>query len=224
LAAIPSNVTSRRAAPQRRWVLSAATLASLLLDLVAVYLGEHLGWPGAYAVLVLLFTAGALVGLLALAAAKMSDAFGGTFGLFLAPTGSSTPAVPDYSYQEALVKRGQVARALESFEGIIAASPQIIDARIRAADLYAGEGKNPQRAAALFREVQRMPDVSPADDLYASNRLVDLYAGPLREPGRAIVELRRIQQRHPRSPAAAHAARGIATLKAQLTERGEREA
>jgi hypothetical protein len=204
-------------------VLPAAGAAFVIAAIVGFYALAPLGWRVAVMVTVVLIGASAIAAVAWLAAIKVVDAAGAGFGAFIAPTGGSTPAPPDYSYQDALVMRGKVESALESYEAIIVASPEIVDARLRAADLYAREGGNPQRASDLFREVQRIPGVSAADDLYASNRLVDLYAGPLRQPGRAIVELRRIEKRYPRSPAAAHAPRAIAALKTRSAAADERE-
>lgn len=131
------------------------------------------------------------------------------------PSGATTPSRADYSREDALLMQRDVAGALESFEAKIAADPRLADARLRAGDLYAAEGRDPARAAALFREVQRIPAVSQRDDVYASNRLVDLYDGPLGDTGRAIVELRRLMDRHAGTRAAEEAARGLATLKAR---------
>jgi hypothetical protein len=196
-------------------VLPAAGACAVIAMIAGAYVGGREGWPVAVIIPVVALLAAGVGALAWLMAIKLVDAAGAGLSRFIAPSGASTPAVPDYSYQDALVMRGDVAGALQSFESIIGATPSIVDARIRAADLYAGHGGDPQRAADLFREVQRMPNVSPTDELYASNRLVDLYSGPLRQPGRAIVELRRIEQRFPRSPAAAHAPRAIAALKAR---------
>ena len=200
---------------RRLKVLPAAGAAFAIALLAGGLVAGQQGWSPAVAVPVVLLAAAAFATLASVAVLKLADAAGEGFGAFIMPSGASTPRAPDYSYQDALVMRGDVHGALESYESIIGATPGIVDARIRAADLYAGQGGNPQRAVDLFREVQRIPGVSPADDLYASNRLVDLFSGPLRQPGRAIVELRRIQQRYPRSPAAAHAPRVIAELKAR---------
>ena len=116
--------------------------------------------------------------------------------------GSSTPYVEQYSQQQALVMQGRVDEALQSFEAIIDAAPGNVDARIKAAELYAGDHRDPARAAELFRQVQRIPGVAPGSDVYASNRLVDLLVGPLADPGRAMVELRRLIERHPGTTAA----------------------
>lgn len=139
------------------------------------------------------------------------------------PTGNTTPSRPDYSREDALLMQRDVAGALASFEHKIASDPRLVDARLRAADLYVKEGKDPRRAEALLREVQRIPGVARQDDVYASSRLVDLYSGVLDDPGRAVVELRRLVERHPGTRAAEDARRGLATLKARLLEDRERE-
>jgi tetratricopeptide (TPR) repeat protein len=121
-----------------------------------------------------------------------------------------------------LVMQGKLDEAIESYEAVIAEKPDAADARIKAAELYAREKKNPVRAAELFREVQRVPGVSIGDDVYAANRLIDLLNGPLNEPGRALVELRRMIEKYPGSAAASHARDAIAALKpAHMTKAGE---
>jgi len=93
-------------------------------------------------------------------------------------------------YQEAMIMRGKITEALESFEAIIAEQPGLVAPRLRAAEHYARGNRNPTRAAELFREVRAIPDVPVRDAIYSSSRLVDLYDGPLADPGRALVELR----------------------------------
>lgn len=129
--------------------------------------------------------------------------------------GSSTPYVEQYSYQQALVMDGRVDDAIASFEALVAADAQAIAPRIRAAELHDRHKQNFARAAQLFREVQRIEPVSSGDFIYATNRLADLYLGPLGDRGRALVELRRLVERYPASPAADHARRAIAALKAE---------
>ncbi|HET9685097.1 MAG TPA: hypothetical protein VFP15_13415 [Gemmatimonadaceae bacterium] len=131
-------------------------------------------------------------------------------------SGASTPYEEQFSYQDALVMRGQVAEALASYESIIAERPGDASARLRAAALYASRAGDPRRAAALVREVQHMPGVLAKDDIAASNRLIELLAGPLGEPGRAMVELRRLMDRHPGTDVAARAKLMLAELKATI--------
>ena len=130
--------------------------------------------------------------------------------------GNASPYEEQYSQEQALVMQRRVDEALALYEHRIALEPTNVAARTRAADLYAGEGGNPRRAAELFREVQRIPGITASEGLYASNRLADLYSGPLGEPGRAVVELRRLIDLYPSSPGAAQARIGLAQLKARL--------
>src|SRR6185437_5546723 len=101
---------------------------------------------------------------------------------------------------------------------VIAEQPSAIDARLRAAELYARDKGNPARAAELFREVQRIESVSSGEFIIATNRLVDLLSGPLGEPGRAMVELRRLIERCPGSAAATYARAVLARLKAPTND------
>jgi hypothetical protein len=155
-----------------------------------------------------------------------AGAAAGGFGLFITHTvggtwkhlmvdGSSTPYTEQYSQQQALVMQGKLDEALASFETIIKEGPERVDARIRAAELYARDKGNHARAAELFREAQRIPSITQGQDVYVSHRLVDLLVGPLNEPGRALVELRRLIDRHPGSAAAARARDALAELKAR---------
>ena len=146
----------------------------------------------------------------------ISDLAGGAYK-HLMMSGSTTPYKEQYSYQQALVMQGKVDEALESFEAVIAENPDAIDARFKAADLYARSKGNPRRAAELFREVQRIPAATTGEDIFAANRLIDLLNGPLNEPGRALVELRRLIEKYPGSAAAKHARDALAQLKAHQT-------
>jgi tetratricopeptide (TPR) repeat protein len=145
----------------------------------------------------------------------LGAAAGGFWSRFMV-NGTSTPYVEQYSYQQALVMKGEVDEALASFEDIIANKPEAVSPRIKAAELYVSERKNHQRAADLFREVQRLPSITAGEYVYATNRLVDLLLGPLADPGRALVELRRLIDRHPTSGAAVHARSTLAELKARM--------
>jgi tetratricopeptide (TPR) repeat protein len=132
------------------------------------------------------------------------------------PTGAHTPYEEQYSYQESLVAKGNMVAALEAYEKVIAEQPGRVAPRLRAAEHYARDARDPHRAAELFREVRDFPDVSTRDAVYASSRLADLYDGPLGEPGRALVELRRIIERYPGTAVASHARDALPRLKARL--------
>jgi len=130
--------------------------------------------------------------------------------------GSNTPYEDQFSEEQALVMQRDYATALALFEHRIAMAPGEPRVRVAAADLYRTYGENPKRAAELYREVQRTPEVKSGHDIYVSNKLADLYLGPLKEPGRALVEFRRLIERYPGSVAADHARMALANLKADV--------
>ncbi len=105
------------------------------------------------------------------------------------------PLQASYSHIEAMAAAGDVVHALGAYEQVIASDLVSIVPRAQAAELYA-RGTDPARAAALFAEIRRIPNCSPQNDLYATQRLIDLYDGPLAEPAKAMTELRRIIERH----------------------------
>ena len=149
---------------------------------------------------------------------KLTGAAGATARAITFPTGASVPYEEQFSYQESMAARGDVAGALESYAAIIAERPTAVLPRVRAAELHARDDRDPARAADLFRGVRDLPQSSRFDVLYASNRLVDLYVGPLADPGRAQVELRRIIERFPGTPTSERAREALAAIKARLKE------
>lgn len=134
----------------------------------------------------------------------------------VAVDGTSTPYTEQYSREQALVMQGRVDDALASFEAILRDEPLNVTARLRAAELYDREGRDPARAAQLFHEAQRIATCSVGEHVYIAHRLVDLYTGALDQPGRALVELRRLIERFPEHPAAVQARDALTTLKLRI--------
>ena len=183
--------------------------AGLILSLLG-------GVPSFAAVLALLVVGLALGLLTAYMGSRMGEGAGLVVQSFVQPSGDSTPYEQTFSYQEAMIMRGKITEALESFEAIIAEQPGLVAPRLRAAEHYARGNRNPTRAAELFREVRAIPDVPVRDAIYSSSRLVDLYDGPLADPGRALVELRRIIELYPGSAVATHARAALPALKQRM--------
>lgn len=196
-------------------VLPAGVIVAALAALGAMQLARTVGLAPLPALFLALVCGivGFLAGILLVRMIAMGTAQ--TIASAILPSGATTPSRADHSREDALLMQRDIRGALDSFEAKIAADPSVAHARLRAADLYAADGGDPARAAALFREVQRLPGISMRDDVYASNRLVDLYDGQLASTGRAIVELRRIIDRYPGTRAEEEARRGLATLKAR---------
>jgi hypothetical protein len=151
------------------------------------------------------------------AALALSIGVGSTWKRFMVD-GTSTPYVEQYSYQQALVMQGKLDEALESFEAVIAEQPDLVSPRVKAAELYAREKREPRRAAELFREAQGIPAITAGEYVYVTNRLVDLFTGPLNQPGKALVELRKLIERYPGTAAALQARSALAELKIQQTD------
>ena len=129
---------------------------------------------------------------------------------------STTPYENQFSEEQALVMKRDYATALALFEHRMKLSPADPRVRMAAADLYASHGEDPRRAAELYREVQRLPELPTGHDVYVSNKLADLYLGPLKEPRRALVEFRRLIERYPGSTAANNAKLALTNLKSDL--------
>ena len=194
----------------------------LALALWSTLITRKFGMSGPKAMVLILFAAAATTALAYFAGLASANSAGAVARAYTLPSGSSTPYEEQFSYQDALAARGDVAGALESFEAVIAERPGAAAPRLKAADLYARRGKDPRRAAVLFREVRDLPGASPRDALYAASRLVDLYDGPLEDPGRALVELRRLIELYPGTDVAEGARSAIARIKAQrAAEQGE---
>jgi hypothetical protein len=140
----------------------------------------------------------------------------GAVAEYVTAGGSGTPYEEQFSQEQALVMQRDYAAALNLFEQRVGQSPGEPRVRIAAADLYAGYGQNPKRAAELYREVQRIPDLMSGHDVYVSNKLADLYLGPLNEPGRALVEFRRLIERYPGSSVANHARVALTNVKSHM--------
>ncbi len=194
--------------------------SSLIIPVVAGgFIGAGIAAKKGFSPVVVLLSA--LFGAVLLAAlwwffvTRVSHGAGAMFGEFIQPGGGRTPYRQQYSEQDAMVMRGEVARALASYEEIILASGNDPDPRIRAAELYVKDGQL-ERAEAHYKAVQRMPNVAAKDDVYVSNRLVDLYLKwPDREV-RALTELRRLIETYPDTDIAQRARAGLANLKSQL--------
>lgn len=191
------------------WALSGGLIVALLAAFGAIRSGSP------YLLLWALvgFVGGTLATLWA--TLTMSNAAGALALRTLQPDGSSTPYTFDFSQIESHVVRGDHATAAVLWEAAITERPGDPEVRVRAGDFYAGPIARPDRALALYREVQGFAHAPAERQLYVSQRIVDLYVGPLADKGRAIVELRRIIDRWPNSTAARFGRDALARLKAE---------
>lgn len=88
----------------------------------------------------------------------------------------AVPPVREYSEQEALVARGQIADAVDSYQSLIVAFPDDLDARLQLGALYAGSGADPGRAERCFVEI-RTKNPTARQERVLGNALIDIYRG-----------------------------------------------
>jgi tetratricopeptide (TPR) repeat protein len=145
---------------------------------------------------------------------RVSHGAGKAFGEFIQPSASGSYE-RQYSHEDAMVMRGDVGGALTSYEEIILEAPNDPQPRLRAAELYA-KAEQRDRAEELYRSVQRLPRLTPKDDVFASNRLVDLYLAWPGHETKGLRELRRLIDTYPETDVAERARAGLVNLKSQL--------
>jgi hypothetical protein len=123
-------------------------------------------------------------------------------GTLWMPTGA--PSARQYSEQDALVVRGLISDAIDSYRSYLVAYPADLDARLRLASLFAGEGGDPDAAEQCFLEIRGLQP-SPEQARTVTNGLIDLYrAGDRRD--RLKTELARFAHQY-RDGAAGESAR-----------------
>lgn len=118
-----------------------------------------------------------------------------------------------FSEVEALLARGEVARAADAY-AVRARDPDArVEATCRRAVLLAGPLSAPALAHAEL-ELLRTTPLAAADDRRVGTLLAELHAHVLDDPGRAMAELRRLLDTHPAAPESARWRRLLAELKA----------
>jgi len=116
----------------------------------------------------------ALTALIVLAVYWALDRFSRAGAAILFPSGNGTPAVREYSEQDALIVRGHFAEAADAFRAVIVDNPGDISARMRLGRLLEIECKDPVGAEECYRRVRGLSP-TPQQDWAVSNALIDLY-------------------------------------------------
>lgn len=139
---------------------------------------------------------------------KFSRAAGDGLGMFIQPKGDYER---DYSREDSLVARGDIAGAISSFASTAEAEPDNLEVRLRAAELHR-RSSSFEQASALYREVQSKAQ-RPQDDIHASMRLIDLYMIWPGYEGRSMRELKRLIDKYPGSDVEKRSKAALANLK-----------
>ena len=120
----------------------------------------------------------------------------------LMPTGESTPGDKPLSHIEAMVARGDYAKAADAYRAEIAGDPVDFLSCERLAQLARAHLADPELALAMYREAERRVAVPRRKCGYAVQAL-GVLRDDLKDAGRAVVEIRRILATYPDVPNAA---------------------
>jgi tetratricopeptide (TPR) repeat protein len=141
----------------------------------------------------------AFVGVYIVLSGTMFHRAGRGIGALTVPSGDSTPSVNQHSNVQAMVARGEYAKAAEAYRAAIAADPVDLVACELLGRLAMGQLKDYDTSLFAFREAERRC-TEPRRRLGFALLTVGIYRDNLRDPGRAAVELGRILAQYPDAP------------------------
>jgi hypothetical protein len=175
---------------------------------------------GGVKLLIMVAGSSLLLGYIAMAfGLRMGDA-AGDGAQYLTAGGSSTPYEEAFSHEQSLIMQRDYAGAAACFEHRIKMAGELPDVRavIAGADVYRDYKLDPKRSVELYKMAQKLPTLTPGQDVYVANKLADLYIGPLQQPGKALVEFRRLIERYPNSRTADHARLALNNVKQGMAD------
>jgi len=132
------------------------------------------------------------------------------FGKLLLPSGSSTPPPKALSHIEAMVARGDLAKAVEAYKAEIATDPADVTSCERLGTLAMRQLADYDLAVWAYREAERR-EQAPGRKFGYALIVVGICRDQLKDRGRTVVELRRLVELYPAAPR-------IEALKAELDE------
>jgi hypothetical protein len=190
------------------WLLGPLTVVAVLLSLLGA--GRIAG--------MLLFTcifAWVVFGGYLLLARIFIEPMGRAVGRVLLPSGSSTPAAKPLSHIEAMVARGDLAKAADAYRAEIASDPADVTSCERLGTLAMRQVEDYELAVWAYREAERRAE-TPARKFGFGLLVAGIYRDQLKDPGRTLVELRRLVQQYPTAPRVGALRAEIDELKAGL--------
>ncbi len=152
----------------------------------------------------------ALVPLYGLVRVAFADRAASNVGRMLVPSGGSTPSVNQHSNIEAMVARGDLAKAAEAYRAVIASEPRDLVACEKLGQLALRDLKDFELAVWAYREADRRVG-EPKRQLGYALLVAGIYRDNLQDSGKAVVELRKVLDRFPNAPNVGH-------LRAELEE------
>ena len=178
------------------WVLLVLTAFAALVGVLAQLMGVPAVTVGCVSVTALAWLA---FGGLQVMRHFVIDPAGKAAGHVLMPSGSSTPPAKGLSHIEAMVARGDLAKAAEAYRAEILADPADVGSCERLATLAQRDLKDYELAAWAYRQAEQRAE--SAGRKFGFGLLVaGIYRDNLKDPGRTVVELRRLVQLYPDAP------------------------
>ena len=117
----------------------------------------------------------------------------------LLPSGSSTPPAKGLSHIEAMVARGDLAKAALAYRAEILADPADLGSCERLATLAQRDLKDYDLAAWAYRQAEQRAE-SPGRKFGFGLLVAGIYRDNLKDHGRTVVELRRLVEQYPDAP------------------------
>lgn len=130
-----------------------------------------------------------------------------------APSGSSTPAPPEYSLAQSLAVRGQFDAAIRTYEDAMQHHPHDPEPCIRIARILRDSLQRHDDAVTWFKRAREKSGITEGQELMVSREIAELYMFTLRAPSKALPELARLAQKHPGTPAGEWAKTNLREIK-----------
>jgi hypothetical protein len=183
---------------RRRWINGAVLFGAVAcLAFFAMDVGVKVfGVPHSQRLLVVLVATPLLAGFVVVFVWSVLTGTGNVAHSLLHPPSGGPVSVPT-SAAEALFSRGDIAGSMAAFDALREQHGALPALLRREADLHLGRDGRPERARELLIRLRQSDGVSPADELFATQRLIDLYFGALQDEPRALSEMRRLVERFP---------------------------
>ena len=134
------------------------------------------------------------------------------------PSGSSTPAIREYSLADSLVARGQIEEAAEAYALLSEDFPNDAEPRLRHARLLRDKTQRYEDAAQIYKGALAIPKLKPETELVILRELIELYTHKLRAAPRALPYLARVVEKHGSSNAGIWARAEMSDIKHSLLE------
>jgi hypothetical protein len=147
---------------------------------------------------------------------------GGRVGAWLyQPSGSSTPAVREYSYADSLVARAQHQEAVAAYRQMSREHPTDPEPRIREARVLRDWLNDYEGAAAAFRQALHIRGLRAETEQAMLRELIELHIYKHKQPQRALPYLAQLADKFSGSGAAEWARAEARSIKASLQRSDE---